>query len=102
MEYIESSYYNTFYPFQNKHQIHQNMQTIKMCGYKNQNKVKIIKWTRLIETNRFLQMMSALYIPSLCLNSSQSGHTKYYFGSNLRSKTIKNTKFWCTQNERII
>ena len=54
MEYIESSYYNTFYPFQNKHQIHQNMHTIKMCGYKNQNKVKIIKWTRLIETNRFL------------------------------------------------
>ena len=30
MEYIECSSYNTFYPFQNKHQIHQNPQSVKM------------------------------------------------------------------------
>ena len=28
MEYIEGSYYNNFYPFQKKHQIHQ--QIVKM------------------------------------------------------------------------
>ena len=34
MEYIECSSYNTFYPFQNKHQIYQHVQTVKMlCAY---------------------------------------------------------------------
>ena len=46
MEYIECSSYNTFYPFQNKHQIHQNPQSVKMLyAYeKNQNIVKVMKW----------------------------------------------------------
>ena len=30
MESIESSSYNTFYPFQNKHQIHRHIQSAKM------------------------------------------------------------------------
>ena len=34
MEYIERPSYNTFYPFQNKHQIHQHLQSVKMvCAY---------------------------------------------------------------------
>ena len=38
MEYIESSYYNTFYPFQNKHQIHWHLQSVNMLSaFKNQN-----------------------------------------------------------------
>ena len=48
MEHIEGSYYNTFYPFQNKHQTHRHLQSVKMlCAYKNQNKVKILKWAGL-------------------------------------------------------
>ena len=46
MEYIEGSYYNTFYPFQNKHQIHRHLQSVQilLCAFKNQNKVKIMKF----------------------------------------------------------
>ena len=34
MEYIECSSYTTFYPFQNKHKIHQHIQSFKMvCAY---------------------------------------------------------------------
>ena len=34
MENIESSSYNTFYPFQNEHPIHQHLQSVKMlCAY---------------------------------------------------------------------
>ena len=48
MEIIELSCHYTFYPFQNKHQIHLHLQSVKMlCAYKNQNKVKIMKRARL-------------------------------------------------------
>ena len=41
MEYIEQASSNTFYPFQNKHQIHRNLQIVKMlCPLKNQNEVE--------------------------------------------------------------
>ena len=40
MEYIERTSFNTFYPFQNKHQIHWHLQSVKMlCAFKNQNLV---------------------------------------------------------------
>ena len=35
MEYIEHSSYNTFSPFQNKHQIHWHLQSVKvLCAFK--------------------------------------------------------------------
>ena len=40
MEYIESTSQNTFYPFQNKHQNHQHIQSVRMlCALKNKNLV---------------------------------------------------------------
>ena len=34
MEYKERSSYNTFYPFENKHQIHLHIQSVQMlCAY---------------------------------------------------------------------
>ena len=30
MEYLECAYYNTFYPFENKHQIDWDLQSVKM------------------------------------------------------------------------
>ena len=40
IEYIERASYNTFYPFQNKHQIHQHLESVrKLCAFKNQNLV---------------------------------------------------------------
>ena len=34
MEFIERASYNTFYPFQNKHQTHQHLQSVKMlCAF---------------------------------------------------------------------
>ena len=39
MEYIEHASCNTFYPFQNKHQIHRHIQSVKVCAFKNQNLV---------------------------------------------------------------
>ena len=67
MECTERVSSNTFYPFQNKHQIHRHPQSsVKMlCAFK---KAKIsgswngISW---LEINRFLWMMRAWYIPSL-------------------------------------
>ena len=49
---LSSTYYtarlNTFYPFQNKHQIHRHLQSVKMlCTYKNKNKLKLMKSARL-------------------------------------------------------
>ena len=44
MESIESSSYNTFYPFQNKHQIHRHLQSVKMLWvYEKQNIVIVMK-----------------------------------------------------------
>ena len=65
MEFIECTSYNTFYPFQNKHQIHRNLQSIKMlCAFKTF--LWVTKWARLTRDHRFLQTMHAPYIPSLC------------------------------------
>ena len=48
MEYIGHTSHNTFYPFQNKHQIHRHLHNGKMlCAFKNQNIVKVMKWARL-------------------------------------------------------
>ena len=48
MEYIECSSYNTCYPFQNKHQIHWHLESVKMLRtFKNQNIVNVMKWGRL-------------------------------------------------------
>ena len=42
MEYIEQTTYNTFYPFQNNHQIHWHDQSVKMlCAFKIKNLVCI-------------------------------------------------------------
>ena len=32
MEYIEHTSYNIFYPFQNNHQIHWHLQSVKLLG----------------------------------------------------------------------
>ena len=40
MEYKERASYSTFYPFQNKHQIHRHLPSVQMlCAIKNQNLV---------------------------------------------------------------
>ena len=58
---------NTFYPFQNKHQIHWDLQIVKkLCAFKNQNLVNVRKWARLIRGHIFLQMMH-YYINSISL-----------------------------------
>ena len=38
MEYIEPVSYNTLYPFQNKHQIHQHLQSVQMLCASKQSK----------------------------------------------------------------
>ena len=68
MEYKVHSYYNAFYPFQNKHQIHLHLQSVKiLCAHKNQNKVKIMKWANLAR-DQYISINDerSIYSISLC------------------------------------
>ena len=48
IENIKRASYNAFYPLQNKHQIHRELQCVKMlCTFKNKNKLKVMKRARL-------------------------------------------------------
>ena len=56
-----------------------NTKTIGIYGilgccvlWRNQNILRVMKWTRLTLDHRFLQTMRALHIPSLCLNLTHS------------------------------
>ena len=72
MEYIEQASSNTFYPFQNKHQIHQHLQSVNMScpvkksKYCGSHKMGWANWV----THRFLNYVHFLY--SISLMSSRS------------------------------
>ena len=58
MEYIECSCYNTFYSFQNKHQIHWHTQSVKMlCAYEKSKHSESHEMGSL-ETKYFMSLLS--------------------------------------------
>ena len=66
MEYLEQASSNFFYPFESKHQIHQFLQIVKiLCPLKNENRLEVRKWARLISWPKDFQTTCALHIQSL-------------------------------------
>ena len=69
MECIECSSYNTFYPFQNKHQIHRHLQSVKMlCAHRLVQTECLIR-SRIVQFNARVKHTQIENSLSYCVNA---------------------------------